>query len=691
VQRSERSFCLLLSSVLFLLTVCGIPAFGQTNATPLINLPLVPDATAPGSSGFTLTVNGTGFVSGSTVYWNGAALPTTFVSASQLTATVSSSEVATAGTSSVTVFNPAGGGGTSGPALFQIAPSLAGLDMVATPTTLTEPPTWLAAGDFNGDGNLDVFAINADGTHGGNSNGSVFLGNGNGTFQPGVDYEVGKTKSSSPRQVITADFNNDGKLDVAIADSGDNGIAIMLGNGDGTFQTFTEYAAGLGVGGLTAGDFNGDGKLDLAAFDTGTGAVAILLGNGDGTFQKDQTYGTTGQDPYSIAAGDFNRDGKLDLAVADKTAVAVMLGDGDGTFQKAVKYKSPFANGAMATADFNADGKLDLALTGQAIGGTPALAVLLGDGDGTFQSYKEYAAGGLGASGIALGDFNADGKLDVATAMDSGSADVFLGNGDGTFQKSRSFAASSGPESIVAGDFNNDGFLDVAVGNFAATGALSVALGTVAPVASVSPASIAFGDVTLGQVSPTEHVTVTNTGSATLDITSVALSGSTEFGDTNSCPSSLLPAATCSVGVAFKASVGGDVLGTLTIADSAAGSPQTVTLTATATPVALSPSTLSFGSFKVGTSSPPQIITLTNVRNTPLEIFRVFLFGSNAGSFSETNTCPTNSTLAAGGSCTITVTFTPQATGSLSTDVEVQYEATGSPGTVPLSGTGTSN
>lgn len=131
----------------------------------------------------------------------------------------------------------------------------------------------------------------------------------------------------------------------------------MLGNGDGTFQTFKQYPAGLGSGGLVAGDFNGDGKLDLAAFDMGTGAVAILLGNGDGTFQKDQTYGTTGQGPYSVVTGDFNGDGKLDLAVADKTAVAVILGNGDGTFQKGVKYKSPFANGAMATADFNADGK----------------------------------------------------------------------------------------------------------------------------------------------------------------------------------------------------------------------------------------------------------------------------------------------------------------------------------------------
>ena len=210
-------------------------------------------------------------------------------------------------------------------------------------------------------------------------------------------------------------------------------------------------------------------------------------------------------------------------------------------------------------------------MTGQPNGGLPALAILLGNGDGTFQSYKEYSADGLGASGIALGDFNADGKLDVALALDSGAADVFLGNGDGTFQKSRSFVTSSGPESIVAADFNNDGFLDVAVGNHATTGTLSVALGTVAPVASVSPALLAFGDVTLGQVSPTQHATITNTGSATLDITSVTLSGSTEFGDTNSCPSSLLPAATCSIGVSFKASLGGAASGTLTIADSATG------------------------------------------------------------------------------------------------------------------------
>jgi hypothetical protein len=686
--QNQRSFGFVVRC-LFLLTISAITAWGQTNATPLINLPLVPDAVAPGSSGFTLTVNGTGFVSGSTINWNGSALPTTFVGASQLTATVSASEVATAGTASVTVVSPAAGGGASGPAFFQVAPSLAGLDMVALNTSIADLPDSMAAGDFNGDGKLDLVVTNRDATHGGNSNGTVFLGNGDGTFQTGVDYEVGKTKSSSPRQVIVADFNNDGKPDVAIADSGDNGIAVMLGNGDGTFQTFKQYPAGLGAGGLVAGDFNGDGKLDLAAFDMGTGGVAILLGNGDGTFQKDQTSGTTGQGPYSVVTGDFNGDGKLDLAVADKTAVAVMLGNGDGTFQKAVKYKSPFANGAMATADFNADGKLDLALTGQPIGGFPALAVLLGNGDGTFQTYKEYAADGLGGSGIAVGDFNADGKLDVAFALDTGSADVFLGNGDGTFQKSRSFSAlaSGGDSAIAAGDFNGDGCLEVALGADASAGTLSAMLGTLAPVVALGSTFLNFGAVTLGTVSPTQHDTITNTGSAALDITSVTLSGSTEFGDTNSCPSSLQPAATCSVGVIFKASVGGSTAGTLTIADSATGSPQTVSLTATAIPVGLSPSTLSFGSLKVGTSSPPQTITLTNVRNTPLEILGVLLEGSNTGSFTETNNCPSGN-LAGGGSCTITVTFTPQATGSLSADVGVQYAAIGTPGGVPLSGTG---
>ena len=86
--------------------------------------------------------------------------------------------------------------------------------------------------------------------------------------------------------MITADFNGDGKLDLAIADSGDNAVAILLGNGDGTFRSFKEYSAGLGAAGSAAADFNGDGKLDLAVFDMGTGAVTILLGNGDGTFQK---------------------------------------------------------------------------------------------------------------------------------------------------------------------------------------------------------------------------------------------------------------------------------------------------------------------------------------------------------------------------------------------------------------------
>jgi hypothetical protein len=588
------------------------------------------------------------------------------------------------------VVSPAAGGGASSPAFFQVAPSLGGLDLVSATTSLSELPKSMAAGDFNGDGNLDLVVANNFCGYSCNANATLFLGNGNGTFQPGVNYTVGKSIFSDPFQVIAADFNNDGNLDLAVADFNDGAAAILLGNGDGTFRGPREYTVGVGAAALVAGDFNADGNLDLALVNNETNVVTIILGNDDGTFRRGANY-STASTPYFVSTADVNGDGKLDLVITDDGSIAVLLGNGDGSFQKALKSKAPLDAGAVAVADFNGDGKLDLAMPA-ATGPQrlPVLAIMLGNGDGTFQSYKEYAADGIGAVGIALGDFNADGKLDVAMSVSSGSADVLLGNGDGTFQKSRSFAASPGAAMIAAGDFNNDGFLDLALGDAASTGTLSILLGTVAPVASVSPASLAFGDVTLGQVSPTQHATITNTGSAALDITSVTLSGSTEFVDTNSCPSSLQPAATCSVGVTFKASVGGATTGTLTIADSATGSPQTVSLTATAVPVGLSPSTLSFGSLKVGTSSPPQTITLTNVRNTPLEIYRVLLEGSDTGSFTETNNCPSGN-LAAGGSCTITVTFTPEATGSLSADVDVQYAATGSPGAVPLSGTGSSN
>ncbi len=225
---------------------------GITNdPVPLINQPLVPEAARPGGTAFTLTVNGTGFVSGSVLHWNGSARTTTFVSGSKLTASILASDLATAGTASVTAVNP--GGGTSNVAFFSIT-------VAASPLAFNESDLdsggggadSVATADFNGDGKVDFVVANNL-----NSNVSVHLGNGDGTFQPEVSY----TTDAFPDSVVVGDFNGDGKLDLAVRSSSSFTISVLLGNGDGTFQPFKTTPTAACQGRLAEGDLNGDGKL----------------------------------------------------------------------------------------------------------------------------------------------------------------------------------------------------------------------------------------------------------------------------------------------------------------------------------------------------------------------------------------------------------------------------------------------
>jgi hypothetical protein len=320
--------------------------------------------------------------------------------------------------------------------------------------TAGDGPVSLAAGDFNGDGRLDLAVAN------GNSNDvSVFLGNGDGTFQSQVRYAAG----NYPYSLVAGDFNGDGRLDVATANIYSNDVSVLLGNGDGTFQTQLTFAAGDGPISLVTGDFNGDRRLDLAVADSNSGEISVLLGNGDGTFRT-QAPLATGDYPTSLVAGDFNGDGRLDLATANASSneVSVLLGNGDGTFQTQVRYAAGDSPVSLVVGDFDRDGRPDLAVSN---GASNDISVLLGNGDGTF---REQTPGGFPAGSFpkaaVTGDFNGDGRLDLAVAnLASNDVSVLLGNGDGTFQPESRVAVGAGPGSIVAGDFNGDGRLDLAV------------------------------------------------------------------------------------------------------------------------------------------------------------------------------------------------------------------------------------
>jgi hypothetical protein len=275
--------------------------------------------------------------------------------------------------------------------------------------------------------------------------------------------------------VVAADFNGDGKLDLATANQNGNNVSVLLGNGSGGFGTAIDTSVGLSPENLAVGDFNGDGKPDLAVLNTADGTVSILLGNGDGTFSASATP-TVGTSPVGIAVGDFNGDGKLDLVVTDDgdNNVEVFLGKGNGTFGSGVTYTvgtGSKAPDAVAVGDFNGDGIPDLAVANF---GDGTFSILLGNGSGGFGAPAVVSIGNPAASApaaIVVGDFNGDGKLDVALA-DYGEDLVWtaLGNGNGGFgtPSSRSVGDVSPvlPAALATGDLNGDGKLDLVVPNF---------------------------------------------------------------------------------------------------------------------------------------------------------------------------------------------------------------------------------
>lgn len=324
-------------------------------------------------------------------------------------------------------------------------------------------PVFVATGDFNGDGIEDVAVLNQCGSDPTCSSGgsmSVLLGKPDGTFQSHVDYPLG----IDPGFAVVGDFSGDGSVDIAVTNSSSNTISILLGKGDGTFQSPVNYTTGGGPVSAVMGDFNRDGHPDLAVANAGSQSISIFLGNGDGTFQTHVDYAVSFP-PVSVAAADFNGDNKLDLVVADGNA-SVLLGNGDGTFQSPVEYPG---NGAtfVVTGDWDGDGKIDVA---GASGFSDTITILKGNGDGTLQTpYTSYEVGGIGTS-IAAVDLNGDGHLDLAVGTgaggsgpnQSGTLSVLLNRGDGTFQLHGNFGGM-GTLSLAAADFNGDGTVDIAV------------------------------------------------------------------------------------------------------------------------------------------------------------------------------------------------------------------------------------
>jgi hypothetical protein len=242
--------------------------------------------------------------------------------------------------------------------------------------------------------------------------------------------------------ILTADFNGDGIPDVAILGTISSGqaLSIFLGRPDGSFGPRIDYPIqGIQPIGFTVGDFNGDGKVDvIVVCSTGCSTnLSVYLGNGDGTLQPPVPLNQSLGNNYSAAAsGDFNGDGKLDLLLltpdfGSGATMAILLGNGNGTFQAPVTYPVPIAP-YLALGDFNGDGKPDIAICGGLNGGV--VSILINNGDGTFKSPVNYSVSG-NVLALAAADLNGDGKLDLVVPSGGTSAtiSVLLGNGDGTF------------------------------------------------------------------------------------------------------------------------------------------------------------------------------------------------------------------------------------------------------------------
>ncbi|MEI6335616.1 MAG: FG-GAP-like repeat-containing protein, partial [Methylococcaceae bacterium] len=357
-------------------------------------------------------------------------------------------------------------------------------------------PRSVSIGDFNGDGKLDLAVANTDSNTVSNTV-SVMLRNAvNTDFDPKVDFITG----SYAQSVSIGDFNGDGKTDLAVTNVNTSTVSVLLRNTANTgFDPKVAFATGQAPYSVSVGDFNGDGKADLAVANSSSNTVSVLLRNTANTGFDPKVDYATGSSPYSVSVGDFNGDGKTDLAVANlgSDTVSVLLRNAaNNGFDSKVDFSTGRAPYSVSVGDFNGDGKTDLAVANLY---SDTVSVLLRNAANTgFDPKADFATGSYPRS-VSVGDFNGDGKADLAVANEgSNTLSVLLRNAANTgFDPKVAFATGQAPYSVSVGDFNGDGKTDLAVAN-SRSGTVSVLLNNI-----ILPTSLTITDHNPSNVAPT--------------------------------------------------------------------------------------------------------------------------------------------------------------------------------------------
>jgi hypothetical protein len=684
---------------------------------------LQPASTPVGATNFTLIVNGSSFVSGSTVLYNGVPRVTTFVNASQLTAALLNSDIDTVGTATIEVSNPVPGGGVSTtlqfnitgqnpiPVITAISPSSVTVGYYAQAAKPITSPVHPAAVGGGGTG-ATAFTLTISGT-GFASSSVVSLG---GTAR--TTTYVSTTQLTIP--VLTTDEASAGTLSVVVTNPAPGGgasntMTLTIGNpvpvissisptsstlgtsdliisvsGSNFVPTSTVYIAGVAqftyyinssfiMGIVSTVDTAGTLNVTVvnAAPGGGTSNAAVLTVSGANPAPT-----VTSLQPASATAG----GGAFSLTVNGTNFLSTSVVSFNGSPRATSYVSATQVTATILASDIASGGSYAVTVSNPTPGGGTSNAMALAVNNPT-----------PAITGLQPSSANAGSAAFTLTVNGTGFVPTSTVTFNGTSRATSFVSATQLTAAITAADVSAVGSASVSVTNPAPGGGAAMAASfaiTAAPAAQavLSQTSLSFPATTVGNTASAESVTLSNPGNATLNITGINLAGNnpTDFAYTTTCGGTLAAGSTCGVSVTFTPASAATFGATLLVADSATGSPQSVILSGTGTAplapaVSLTPSALNFTA-NTGTTSSAQNVTLSNTGTAALNITGLSITGNGASDFNQTNNC--GSTLAISGSCSISVTFTPASAAKFSATLSVADNASGSPHTTTLTGTG---